>query len=98
MSGMDAVLGMPSAWALGYAIGRPGSSPQDAPTAFGVGGVGGSFAYGDTESGIAFGIHQEPARQRLQLGDRDHPDRDRSHGAVASFEEDHMRKVKAVVS
>ncbi len=56
MSGMDAVFGMPSAWALGYAIGRPGSSPQDAPTAFGVGGVGGSFAYGDTESGIAFGF------------------------------------------
>src|SRR5262249_60810109 len=40
MSGTDAVFGMPSAWALGYAIGRPGSSPEDAPTAFGVGGAG----------------------------------------------------------
>jgi len=56
MSGIDAVFGMPSAWALGYAIGRPGSSPEDAPTAFGVGGAGGSFAYGDTASGIAFGL------------------------------------------
>src|SRR5215831_9978718 len=56
MSGTDAVFGMPSAWALGYAIGRPGSSPEDAPTAFGVGGAGGSFAYGDSASGIAFGL------------------------------------------
>jgi CubicO group peptidase (beta-lactamase class C family) len=56
MSGMDAVFGMPSAWALGYAIGRPGSSPEGAPTAFGVGGAGGSFAYGETASGIAFGL------------------------------------------
>jgi len=56
MSGMDAVFGMPSAWALGYAIGRPGSSPHDAPTAFGVGGAGGIFAYGDSASGFAFGL------------------------------------------
>lgn len=56
MSGVDAVFGMPSAWALGYAIGRPGSSPEESPTAFGVGGAGGSFAYGDTSSGIAFGL------------------------------------------
>jgi len=56
MSGMDAVFGMPSAWALGYAIGRPGSTLQEAPTTFGVGGAGGSFAYGDTASGLAFGL------------------------------------------
>lgn len=56
MSGVDAVFGMPSAWALGYAIGRPGSSPEESPTAFGVGGAGGSFAFGDTSSGIAFGL------------------------------------------
>ena len=56
MSGVDAVFGMPSAWALGYAIGRPGSTSQESPTAFGVGGAGGSFAYGDTANGIAFGL------------------------------------------
>ncbi len=55
-SGVDEVFGMPSAWGLGYAIGRPGATAQDSPTAFGVGGVGGSFAYGDTASGIAFAL------------------------------------------
>lgn len=54
MTGVDAVFGMPSAWALGYSIGRLGSTPQESPTAFGVGGVGGSFAYADRATGIAF--------------------------------------------
>lgn len=52
-SGIDEVFGMPSAWGLGYAIGLPGSSAQETPTVFGVGGAGGSFAYGDTASGLA---------------------------------------------
>jgi CubicO group peptidase (beta-lactamase class C family) len=56
MTGVDAVFGMPSAWALGYSIGLPGSTAQDAPTAFGVGGAGGSFAYGDRATGIAFAL------------------------------------------
>jgi CubicO group peptidase (beta-lactamase class C family) len=58
MSGIDEVFGMPSKWALGYAIGRPGASDQspDSGTAFGVGGAGGSFAYGDTATGIAFAM------------------------------------------
>jgi CubicO group peptidase (beta-lactamase class C family) len=55
-SGVDEVFGLPTAWGLGYAIGLPGSTPQDTPTAFGVGGVGGSFAYGDTATGIAFAL------------------------------------------
>jgi CubicO group peptidase (beta-lactamase class C family) len=55
-SGIDEVFGMPTTWALGYAIGLPGSTPQDTPTAFGVGGAGGSFAYGDTATGIAFAL------------------------------------------
>jgi CubicO group peptidase (beta-lactamase class C family) len=55
-SGVDAVFGMPSAWALGYSIGLPGSSAAESPTAFGVGGAGGSMAYGDTATGIAFAI------------------------------------------
>ena len=52
-SGIDEVFGMPTKWALGYSIGAPGSNSE---TAFGVGGVGGSFAYGDAATGIAFGL------------------------------------------
>jgi CubicO group peptidase (beta-lactamase class C family) len=56
MSGMDEVFGMPTTWALGYAVGLPGSTPDEKQTAFGVGGVGGSFAYGDAATGIAFAL------------------------------------------
>lgn len=58
MSGRDQVFGMPTTWALGYAIGRPGSlsAPQDSTSVFGVGGSGGSFAYGDSANGIAFAL------------------------------------------
>src|SRR4029079_14917749 len=52
-SGVDEVFGMPSAWGLGYAIGRPGSGPGEG-RAFGVGGVGGSFDYGDPDTGVSF--------------------------------------------
>ncbi|MCW2640664.1 MAG: serine hydrolase [Dactylosporangium sp.] len=55
-SGVDEVFGMPSSWGLGYSIGLPGSTVQDTPTAFGLGGAGGSFAYGDTATGVAFGL------------------------------------------
>jgi CubicO group peptidase (beta-lactamase class C family) len=54
-SGMDQVFGMPTTWALGYSVGGLGSA-QDSKTTFGVGGVGGSFACGDTRSGIAFAV------------------------------------------
>ena len=43
-------------WALGYALGLPGGAPGQASTTFGVGGVGGSFAYGDSATGIAFAL------------------------------------------
>jgi CubicO group peptidase (beta-lactamase class C family) len=52
-SGTDEVFGMPTRWGLGYAIGLPDGSRD---TAFGIGGVGGSFAFGDTASGLAFGL------------------------------------------
>src|SRR5262245_4880223 len=55
-SGVDEVFGMPTTWALGWSIGRLDSTPQESPTAFGVGGVGGSFAFGDTATGIAFAL------------------------------------------
>jgi len=62
-SGVDQVFGMPTTWGLGYSIGLPGAGAQDAPTAFGVGGVGGSFAFGDSASGIAFAV----TKNRLTL-------------------------------
>src|SRR5215207_7156799 len=52
-SGTDEVFGMPTRWGLGYGIGLPDGSRD---TAFGTGGVGGSFAFGDTASGLAFGL------------------------------------------
>ncbi len=55
-SGADEIFGSPSTWALGYAIGRPGADPQAPPTAFGWGGVGGSNAFADTATGIAFAL------------------------------------------
>jgi len=55
-SGVDEVFGMPTTWALGYAAGIPGQEPQDPPTAFGVGGVGGSFAFFDSATGTAFAL------------------------------------------
>ena len=56
MSGVDQVFGMPTTWGLGYSIGGLGSAPQTSPTVFGIGGVGGSFACGDTATGIAFAV------------------------------------------
>jgi CubicO group peptidase (beta-lactamase class C family) len=53
-SGIDQVFGMPTTWALGFSIGRPGA--MESSSAFGVGGVGGSFAYGDASTGIAFAM------------------------------------------
>jgi CubicO group peptidase (beta-lactamase class C family) len=55
MTGTDEIFGMPTKWALGYAIGGLGT-PNDSDTVFGVGGAGGSFAFGDTASGIAFAV------------------------------------------
>src|SRR3989441_1872866 len=53
VSGVDEVFGMPTTWALGYSIGVPGGETK---TAFGVGGVGGSFAGCDAATGIAFAV------------------------------------------
>jgi CubicO group peptidase (beta-lactamase class C family) len=56
MSGTDAIFGMPTKWGLGYAIGGLGSGSEDSTSVFGVGGAGGSFACGDTATGIAFAM------------------------------------------
>jgi CubicO group peptidase (beta-lactamase class C family) len=55
-SGIDQVFLNPTTWALGFSLGRLGSTPQESPTVFGIGGYGGSFACGDTATGIAFAI------------------------------------------
>jgi CubicO group peptidase (beta-lactamase class C family) len=55
-SGLDEVFGMPTTWGLGYGIGGPAGDAQQSPTVFGLGGVGGSFACGDTASGVAWAV------------------------------------------
>jgi CubicO group peptidase (beta-lactamase class C family) len=54
--GVDQIMGFPSTWALGYAIGRLGTDPQETPTVFGMGGAGGSHAYADTATGTTFAL------------------------------------------
>ena len=56
MKGTDEIFGMPTKWALGYAIGGLGSGSEGATSVFGVGGAGGSFACGNTATGIAFAV------------------------------------------
>ena len=54
--GEDQIMGNPVTWALGYAIGRVGTDARETPTVFGFGGVGGSFAYADTATGVSFAL------------------------------------------
>ncbi len=49
-------MGFPSTWALGYSVGGLAGDAQQSPSTFGVGGVGGSFAYADTATGVAFAL------------------------------------------
>src|ERR687889_1716386 len=55
-SGVDQIMGNPATWALGYSVGRLGSNAQETPGVIGMGGVGGSFAYADTATGVAFAL------------------------------------------
>jgi CubicO group peptidase (beta-lactamase class C family) len=55
-TGVDQIMGNPVTWALGYSIGQLGSDAQQAPTVIAMGGVGGSFAYADTATGVAFAL------------------------------------------
>ncbi|MFI0454336.1 serine hydrolase domain-containing protein [Actinomadura sp. 6N118] len=56
ISGTDEVFGNPATWGLGYALGLPVDSSLDSPTAFGMGGAGGSFGFGDPSTGVAFAL------------------------------------------
>lgn len=55
-SGTDEIMGNPVTWALGYPVGQIGSDAQQTPTAFGWGGVGGSYAGADTATGTTFAL------------------------------------------
>jgi CubicO group peptidase (beta-lactamase class C family) len=55
-TGTDQIMENPTTWALGYAIARPETDLQETSTAFGYGGVGGSYAYADTATGVAFAL------------------------------------------
>src|SRR5215210_8668965 len=55
-SGVDQIMGFPTTWALGYAVGGMGTIPQETPTVLGVGGVGGSYACADTATGVAWAL------------------------------------------
>jgi CubicO group peptidase (beta-lactamase class C family) len=55
-SGADQIFGSPTTWTLGYAPGLPGADAQEPPTAFGWGGAGGSHAYADPATGVAFAL------------------------------------------
>jgi CubicO group peptidase (beta-lactamase class C family) len=55
-TGVDQIMGFPTTWALGYSVGRLGADPQESSSVLGVGGVGGSFACADTETGVAWAL------------------------------------------
>jgi CubicO group peptidase (beta-lactamase class C family) len=70
MAGVDQVFGFPTAWGLGYAIGQFGSTALETPTVFGVGGVGGSHAYADTATGVAFALTKNRLAQDFATAER----------------------------
>lgn len=56
MRGVDQVFGNPATWALGYSIGRLGSTAEASPTVIGMGGAGGTWAGLDTATGTAVAV------------------------------------------
>ncbi|MGV9303873.1 serine hydrolase domain-containing protein [Nonomuraea sp. NPDC003727] len=62
-TGTDQLMGNPVTWALGYAAGRPGGSRPE--TSFGMVGINGSAAFGDTAAGLAFAL----TKTRFSLAD-----------------------------
>jgi CubicO group peptidase (beta-lactamase class C family) len=63
-SGVDEIMGFPTAWALGYSVGGLGADPQESKSVLGVGGVGGSFACVDTATGVSWAL----TKNRLTAG------------------------------
>lgn len=56
LTAQDELLGNPATLAMGYAIGRLGSSAEESPASFGWPGTGGSVAWADTRSGVTFAL------------------------------------------
>ncbi|MFS8199805.1 serine hydrolase domain-containing protein [Streptomyces sp. CWNU-52B] len=54
--GTDQVFGNHVRLALGYPLGRIGARPDEASTAFGWAGGGGSYVYADTTTGVSFAL------------------------------------------
>jgi CubicO group peptidase (beta-lactamase class C family) len=52
----DELMGNLATWALGYPIGRLGSSAEESPNSFGMPGMGGSVGWADRDTGVAFGL------------------------------------------
>ena len=52
----DELLGNPATLALGYSIGRLGSTAEESPATVGWPGMGGSIAWADTRSGVTFAL------------------------------------------
>ncbi len=56
ISGEDQIFGFPTTWGLGYSIGQFMSNAQETQHVFGVGGIGGSYAYADKATGTTFAL------------------------------------------
>ena len=56
LTGIDELMDNPATWALGYPIGRLGSSAEESPSSFGMPGLGGSAAWADRSTGVAFAL------------------------------------------
>lgn len=53
-TGTDAIFGNEATWGLGYALGVPFEPGEPTLTVFGMGGGGGTHAWGDTATGVSF--------------------------------------------
>jgi CubicO group peptidase (beta-lactamase class C family) len=71
--GTDELMGNQASWALGYPVGRLGSSAEESPNSFGMPGMGGSVGWADRDTGIAFGLTKNrfnptEAEAAIQIG------------------------------
>src|SRR5438128_960836 len=64
-TGMDEVMGFPTAWAFGYSPHRPGGVASRPGSTFGMVGMNGSAAYADIDHGLAEAV----MRNRFAVGD-----------------------------
>ena len=55
-SGHDEVMNMPTSWAFGYSVDRPGARRSRSGSTFGMLGANGSAAYADIDTGVAVAV------------------------------------------